>query len=197
MTQDEVLGRLRLLARLERPVWLAGGVAADFHVGRWTRDHHDIDLVTFEEHRDGLDRELVGLGFERTDDRGWITNWTNAGQHPGEVSLAYERRLDDATGALVMLPTYQGVEPGIYPGFPGNLAIDRYGSLEDVRFRVASAEDEWAFATGFRAIRPGAPERDAVRHNLALLESVIDDLDAVRAHAGLRLPLDAPPRPTP
>src|SRR5262245_23594457 len=63
MTKDEVLATLRVLARLERPVWLAGGVAVDFHVGRWTRDHDDIDLVTFEEHRDGLDQELPRLGF--------------------------------------------------------------------------------------------------------------------------------------
>ena len=189
MTKDEVLARLRVLARFGRPVWLAGGVAVDFHVGRWTRDHHDIDLVTFEEHRAGLDEELVGLGFECTADRGWITNWTSSGRDPGEVSLAYERRLDETTGALVMLPSYDGVEPGIYPGFPGNLALDRFRTLDDVQFRVASAEDEWAYATAFRTIRPGAPDRDTVRHNLVLLESVIDDLDAVRAHAGRRLPL--------
>ncbi len=189
MTKEEVLKRLRVLTRLERPVWLAGGVAADFHVGKWTRDHHDIDLVTFEEHRLGLDRELVGLGFELTGDRGWITNWSNAGRQPGEVSLAYERRLDDSTGALVVLPSYAGFEPGIYPGFPGNLSMDSFRTLDDVRFRVASAEDEWAYATAFRSIRPDAPDRATVRHNLALLETVIDDLDAVRAHAGLRLPL--------
>lgn len=190
MTKEEVLARLRVLARLERPVWLAGGVAADFHVGRWTRDHHDIDLVTFEEHRAGLDVELAGLGFTCTGDRGWITNWTNAGHDPGEVSLAYERRLNESTGALVMLPSYAGVAPGIYPGYPGNLSLDRFRTLEDVRFRVASAEDEWIYATAFTTIRPGAPERATVRHNLALLESVIDDLDPVRAHAGLRLPLN-------
>lgn len=190
MNKDEVLERLRVLARLDRPVWLAGGVAADFHVGRWTRDHHDIDLVTFEEHRDGLDHELLALGFERTHDRGWITNWTNDGRDPGEVSLAYERRLDDSTGALVMLPSYAGVQPGIYPGFPGNLSLESFRTLEDVRFRVASAEDEWAYATAFKLIRPGAPERDDVHRNVELLESVIDDLDAVRAHAGTRLPLE-------
>jgi hypothetical protein len=193
MTKDEVLARLRVLARMERPVWLAGGVAVDFHVGRWTRDHHDIDLVTFEEHRDGLDEELTHLGFERTDDRGWITNWTNAGHSPGEVSLAYERRLDETTGALVMLASYDGVEPGIYPGFPGNLSLERFGTLDDVRFRVSSAEDEWAYATAFTTIRPGARARATVRHNLDLLETVIENLDVVRAYAGRRLPLDHDP----
>jgi hypothetical protein len=145
--------------------------------------------VTFEEHRGRLDEELVGLGFTRTDDRGWITNWTNSGTDPGEVAIAYERRLDESTGALVMLPSFDGVDPGIYPGFAGNLALDRFGTLEDVRFRVCSAEDEWAYASAFRTMWPDARDRDSVRHNLDLLETVIADLDAVRAHAGRRLPL--------
>jgi hypothetical protein len=190
MMKDEVLAKLHVLARLERPVWLVGGVAVDFHVGRWTRDHGDIDLVTFEEHRAGLDQELVALGFTQTDDRGWIANWTNAGLDPGEVAIAYERRLDETTGALVMLPSFQGVEPGIYPGFAGNLALDRFAELDGVRFRVCSAEDEWAYATAFKTMWPGARDRDTVRHNLDLLETVIDDLDAVLVHAGRRLPLD-------
>jgi len=157
MTKDEVLARLQVLARLERPVW--------------------------------LDEELRHLGFERTDDRGWITNWTNAGRDPGEVSLAYERRLDDTTGALVMLPSYDAVEPGIYPGFPVNLRLGRFGTLDDVRFRLSSAEDEWAYASAFTVIRPGARARASVRRDLDLLETVIENLDAVRAHAGRRLPL--------
>ncbi|MEN3274090.1 MAG: Aminoglycoside-2-adenylyltransferase [Actinomycetota bacterium] len=185
-----MLSRLRVLAGLRRPVWLAGGVAADFHVGRWTRDHHDIDLVTFEEHREGLDEELVGLGFTCTGDRGWITNWTNAGQDPGEVALAYERRLDESTGALVMLPSYTGVTPGIYPGVPGNLSLDGFRTLDDVQFRVASAEDEWVYAMAFKLIRPGASDREAVRHNLALLEPVVDDVDELRSHVGRRVPLE-------
>ena len=189
MTKDEVLARLRVLTRLERPVWLAGGVSADFHVGRWTRDHSDIDLVTFEEHRRGLDHELADLGFECTADRGWITRWTNTGAVQGEVSLAYVRRLDESTGALVMLPSYDGVRPGIYPGFPGGLALDRYRTLDDVRFRVQAAEEEFAYAAAFPVIRPGAQERDAVRHNLALLEPFAD-LEAVRAHGVPRLALD-------
>jgi hypothetical protein len=189
VSKGEVLARLRVLTRLERPVWLCGGVGADFHVGRWTRDHGDIDLVTFEEHREGLGEELVGLGFTQTDDRGWITNWTSSGLDLGEVSLAFERRLDETTGALVMPPSLDGVEPGIYPGFPGNLDLDRFGTLDEVRFRVCSAEDEWAFATAFTTIWPGARERDTVRHNLDLLETVIGDLDAARTHAGRRLPL--------
>src|SRR5436305_278204 len=81
-----------------------------------------------------------------TGDRGWITNWTCSERTKGEVSLAYLRRIDETTGALVMLPSYAGVAHGIYPGVPGGLALDRFRSLDDVRFRVSSAEEEWAYA---------------------------------------------------
>lgn len=191
MTKDEALSRLRVLARLQRPVWLAGGVAVDFLVGRWTRDHGDIDLVAFEEHRQSLDDELAPLGFEQTDDRGWITNWTSEGRRPGEVSLAYLRRLDETTGALVMLPSHRGVAPGIYPGVPGSLQLDRFRTLDDVRFRVSSPEEEWAYTDGFKTIRPGACERETVRHNLALLEPMIQNVESLRGwYATHRMPLD-------
>lgn len=192
VNKEEVLGRLQVLGDLHRPVWLAGGVAVDFLIGRWTRDHGDIDLVAFEEDREALGAELRALGFEQTGDRGWITNWTNSGRRPGEVSLAFVRRLDDSTGALVMLPSYRGVEPGLYPGVPGALAIDRWRSLEHVRFRVSSAEEEWAYADGFTVIRPGAGDRETVRQNQALLEPLIDDVDRLRGwYARHRRPLDA------
>jgi hypothetical protein len=111
VTKGEVLGRLRVLTRLERPVWLCGGVGADFHVGRWTRDHGDIDLVTFEEHREGWTRSSSASATQ-TDDRGWITNWTSSGLDLGEVSLAFERRLDETTGALVLPPSLEATPCG-------------------------------------------------------------------------------------
>ena len=45
VSEAETLDVLSLLnARLSEPVWLFGGVAVDFLVGRWTRPHGDIDL---------------------------------------------------------------------------------------------------------------------------------------------------------
>jgi len=52
VTKDYVLDTLDLLGAL--PAWLAGGIAADFHVGRWTREHEDADLVAFEDDRSSL-----------------------------------------------------------------------------------------------------------------------------------------------
>lgn len=179
LSKREVLETLRQLSDL--PLWLVGGVATDFHVGRWTRDHGDIDLVAFAEDRPSLEAALRSRGFELERDRGWITNWTRG------VSLAFEERVDAVTGNLVVRDATDGVIPGIYPLVPGNLDPSRWRELEGVRFRVASAEDEWLYTVGFRAFRPGAPVRD--RAGLRLLESVIADVDALRPLIGARLPL--------
>lgn len=99
LTKFEALERLRVLAAgLRSPVWLTGGLGADLLVGRWTRDHGDIDLVTFEEYRNALDAEFGELGFTMTGDRGWITNWTRSGREWGEVSLGYARRMGPPRG---------------------------------------------------------------------------------------------------
>ena len=179
LSKREVFETLRRLSDL--PLWVAGGVAVDFHVGQWTRDHYDIDLVAFVEDREVLEGELCSRGFELTRDRGWITNWT------GGMSLAFEERVDDVTGNIVVHDGTDGVIPGIYPGVPGNLDSTRWKTLEGVRFRVASAEDEWVYTMGFRAFRPGAPLRDP--QDRQLLETQIENLDALRARIGLRLPL--------
>jgi hypothetical protein len=196
LNKDEVLDTLRVLSKgLRSPVWLAGGVAADFLVGRWTRDHDDIDLVGFEEDRSELAKELEELGFRKTDDRGWITRWTRLGREVGEVSLAFERRVDDTTGDLVIRVEHAGGQlvPGIYPGIPGNLDSERYRSIEGVRFRVVSAEDEWVFAKGYRSLRPTAQTRAAVEHNISLLETILDEEGRERLCPliGRRLPLDS------
>ena len=175
----EVLDTLRELSDL--PVWLVGGVAVDFHVGRWTRDHGDIDLVAFAEDRPLLESALRARGFALERDRGWITSWTRS------VSLAFEERVDAVTGNIVVRDSGDGVIPGIYPEPPGNLDPSRSRELDGVRFRVASAESEWVYTVGFRSFRPGARLRG--RADLRLLESVIPDIDVLRPWIGARKPL--------
>jgi predicted N-acetyltransferase YhbS len=194
LTKEEALTSLRPLMDLPAPVWLVGGLAADFHAGRWTRDHHDIDLVAFEEDRSRLSEELARVGFTRTDDRGWITNWTRSGRDIGEVSIAFEDRVDPVTGRLVIRREHaaDGVVPGIYLEVPGNLDPSRWRTVEGVSARVASAEAEWVFTKGFRAFRPSSRLRASAQHNLRLLEEVLSDDERRRLLGciGRRLPLD-------
>ncbi|MEX2393559.1 MAG: hypothetical protein WD826_03660 [Actinomycetota bacterium] len=195
LTKDEVFDLLTDLWRLERPVWLAGGLAADFYAEAWTRDHHDIDLVAFDGDREALEDELVQMGFTMTADEQWITRWTRKGRDIGEVSLAYMHRSGPDTGDLVI--TEQGsrgrtIIPGRYPGVPGNLNAGRVRVLEGVRFRVVSAEDEWVYTHSFSTMRPGAEPGLTDEHNLKLLESVLteEDIERLRPLVGRHLPLE-------
>lgn len=52
-----VLGRARIR------FWLRGGWALDFHAGRVTRAHEDVDVATWERHRGRLTAALEGAGF--------------------------------------------------------------------------------------------------------------------------------------
>ena len=195
LTKTEALETLRMLGPLDSPLWLAGGIAADFHVGRWTREHDDIDLVTFEEHREGLADELRAIGFVKTADDGWITRWTRSGRDVGEVSIAFMERVDAKTGNLVIRPDGSRggrINTGIYPGVEGNLDLDRSGEVDGVRFRVVSAQDEWVFTKSFATMHPGARPGETDRHNVALLESVLEPDELVRLAdlVGRRMPLE-------
>ncbi|MBS4194140.1 nucleotidyltransferase domain-containing protein [Lederbergia citri] len=46
--------------------WLRGGWAIDFLLGKITRPHDDIDLVTWIQNRERLEDELVKAGYEKT-----------------------------------------------------------------------------------------------------------------------------------
>lgn len=195
LNKDEALETLAMLNGLSRPVWLAGGICADFHVGRWTRDHDDIDVVAFEDDRAALSDDLKALDFTLTDDEGWITRWTRRGRDVGEVSLAFITRVDANTGSIVVRPEHShGGElvPGVYPGITGNLDPDRYGTVEGVSFRLISAADEWVFTKSFATMHPGAEPDATDHHNVRLLESVLspDDLEHLRPLIGRRLALE-------
>lgn len=45
-------------------LWLRGGWAIDFLLGRITRSHSDIDLVTWLQYREHLEQALVNAGFQ-------------------------------------------------------------------------------------------------------------------------------------
>jgi Aminoglycoside-2''-adenylyltransferase len=62
--------QLRILRELEAILgsarirfWLRGGWALDFHLGRVTRAHADIDVITWLWHRRRLSKALESSGF--------------------------------------------------------------------------------------------------------------------------------------
>jgi hypothetical protein len=59
---------MRLLDSAGADYWLAGGWAMDFHLGRITRPHFDIDLVVRHEDKHRLHELLLAQGFTVVDD---------------------------------------------------------------------------------------------------------------------------------
>jgi hypothetical protein len=50
--------------------WLFGGWAVDFHAGRMTRPHDDIDVAVWADEFDRASAVLVGNGWERGEEAG-------------------------------------------------------------------------------------------------------------------------------
>jgi hypothetical protein len=72
--------------------WLRGGWALDFLLGRITRPHSDVDLVTWTRHRARVHRTLPARGFELTRELSVQTDFTKHGQ---TVSILFVARGPD------------------------------------------------------------------------------------------------------
>jgi hypothetical protein len=156
---------------LSRPVWLFGGVAVDFLVGRWTRPHGDIDLNAYREHRTQLTHELNAIGFY-TNDTGWLTHWAK-GELPWRLEIAFLEPGIGDSGILVIQPDDPIGVPGSYATLPGYLDPNRRATLDGVTFRVCSPSGEWLARAKQNQVFPNRPPDPKVKHDLLLLETII------------------------
>ena len=176
------LNRLQLLAllgslnRVRTPLWLTGGVAVDFLVGRWTREHKDLDLIALSPDRASLESELIALGFQTVFDSSWNTRWsfhTESGTS-SDLEIVFVDPLAPDTGTLVIAPDDRaGARPGRYPMLPYALAPERRACLEGITFRICSAEYEWWARTCSAALVPGRTLEPKIAHDLGLLETLV------------------------
>jgi hypothetical protein len=178
----EILATLRELnAHVTQPLWLFGGVAVDFLVGRWTRPHSDIDLNTFARFRPTLTRELHQIGYH-TSDSGWLTHWYQEGSDRF-VEIVFLERDRNGIPTLYIRPNDPVGVPGVYPLLPDQLDPERFAELEGVRFRVSSPAGEWLARAGsidVVAERPRVPKLD---HDRRLLETLIPTDELIRLQA--------------
>ena len=187
VSEVEILDTLSLLnARLSEPVWLFGGVAVDFLVGRWTRPHSDIDLNTYADSRERLTEELEAIGF-RSADKGWLTHWRRD-DRPWRLELAFLERTEDGSAVLVIAPDAAVGIPGRYPMLAGYLDPDRYGTLGGVRFRVCSPSGEWLARTNAREVIAGRQPEPKIEHDRLLLEGLLgpEEVSRLRLSRGER-----------
>jgi hypothetical protein len=184
ISNGEILETLATLnSALTRPVWLFGGVAVDFLVGRWTRPHGDIDINTYDEYRDQLTRELQAIGFY-SEDAGWLTHWARRGVE-WRLEIVFLERGPEHSGILVIHPDDAVGVPGRYAMPAGYLDPNRYATLDGVTFRVCSPSGEWlARAPGLNVIE-GRPLDPKIEHDRLLLEGLLTEaeLTALRATA--------------
>ncbi|MGN7938231.1 nucleotidyltransferase domain-containing protein [Virgibacillus sp. 6R] len=65
-SQLKVLAKISTIsARIGIEFWLRGGWAIDFILGKITRSHDDIDLITWIQNREGLEDSLLKAGYEK------------------------------------------------------------------------------------------------------------------------------------
>lgn len=176
---DVILTSLRELnASVSVPLWLFGGVAVDFMVGRWTRSHSDIDLNTFTDARDTLAAELARIGY-RTSDSGWLTHWFQESTGRRLEIVFLDQCADGA--AELRIPEHAAVGiPGRYPMLPGYMDPARFARLGDVSFRVCSPAGEWLSRA--KSVVAGRVPEPKIEHDRILLEAMIppDELGRLR-----------------
>ncbi|WP_374016757.1 hypothetical protein ABU162_21320 [Paenibacillus thiaminolyticus] len=66
LSQLNVLGEIKaIFSSIGGDFWLRGGWAIDFLLGNITRPHEDLDLVTWVQYRESLERALAEAAFDR------------------------------------------------------------------------------------------------------------------------------------
>ena len=152
----------RLLDQAAIRFWLRGGWALDFHLGRVTREHADIDLVTWLRHRERIRLLLTGHGFSPV---------------PGyaEPQLVLEKRGQEASflfiarqGGAIVVPGYEA-----WPFRPGSFPLRRK-ILADVSARVVSPE-ELLYEKLHHEQWSGKPVRPKDEESIELLRTLVAD----------------------
>ncbi|MEV4410463.1 aminoglycoside adenylyltransferase [Catellatospora sp. NPDC049609] len=170
--------QLRAIAEIEQvtrregiPVWLRGGWAMDFFLGRVTRPHLDVDWFCWAADADRLADVLAGLGFVAYGDnppdlqRDFLRDGVDLG-----VALLGQ----DAAGRVV-------VPAGPYAGAPwpdGMLAAPP-GRLGDLTCAVISPAAQLEIKKMMPVWVPGMPRRDKDRADIALLQAGLTAGNAV------------------
>jgi len=150
----------RLLVEHHLDYWLFGGWAVDFHAGRVTRDHEDIDIAVWQADLDRLRGLLEGEGWVPAPDRG-EDGYTGYARDQVRLELAFLAR-DDAGTPYTPLEHGRGEWPS--------------GSFGDARAELAGVT---ASVVGLAALvedKAGARDDAAVaakdRADLAVLTSL-------------------------
>jgi len=159
--QLETIGWLHaLLGEQGIDYWLFGGWAVDFHAGRVTRDHEDVDLAVWQSDLDRISGLLESHGWAHAPEPG-EEGYT--GYERGEVRVELAFLACDKAGT-VYTPLTDG--QGDWPG----------GAFGDARAEVSGVQARVVGLASLIEDKSGPPHDPAVtakdRADLALLTSL-------------------------
>lgn len=161
---DAIVEFLGVARELDARVWLRGGWAMDFFLGRLTREHLDIDWFALADEVPGLCEQLLQRGFAD------VTTADPAQQidlRRGRVDHGIAIiRLDDRENAVVAGGTWAG-EP-----WPVGMLDGCIGQIGDSRAPVISPGAQIEIKTMLPVWNPTLRRR----------QKDLDDIAALRAH---------------
>jgi hypothetical protein len=128
-TLDSLAELFALLEQAGLQFWLAGGWAVDFHAGRVTRPHSDVDLVVDHADKEELHALLLDAEFKVVEDSEPDAEMTYQRDN-FKVDLSFVVELDDGT---VVSPGWEH-----WPWPPGSLSSG-ISQLSGVSCHVVSA----------------------------------------------------------
>lgn len=159
---DSVADVLAAAQRRRVEVWLRGGWAVDFALGRITRRHVDVDWFAWREDLRGLVDDLVQQG------------WSEVGEHPREQQRDLHRRGVD----LGFAPLARALDGSVVVGggpwagapWPARMLEDAMlGQLGDLRSPVISPAAQVEIKQMMPLWVPGRPRREKDLADIRLL----------------------------
>ncbi|CAG9609943.1 nucleotidyltransferase domain-containing protein [Pseudoneobacillus rhizosphaerae] len=85
-------------------IWLRGGWAIDFLLGRVTRSHSDLDLVSMIQHRNELENALVNAGFQQIPVTEFQTDFLKDGV---DISFVFVERSNEGRIFAYSIPDWE------------------------------------------------------------------------------------------
>ena len=162
VTFDGVAALIACLDAAGVRYWLRGGWALDFHLGRITRDHADIDLmVETSDWGRFLDALPVDADAEDTLEQGW---WEAYVEEFGATICAIPfERFEDGSG-FASIPSFFRFRP------PATF-LDETGTIGAVTAHVVSLRALLAEKLAYEDVR-SVPQRPKDQASIALLEEL-------------------------
>jgi hypothetical protein len=148
---------------LNATFWLRGGWAIDFLLGRVTRSHSDLDLVSMIQHRNELENALVNAGFQQIPVTEFQTDFLKDGV---DISFVFVERSNEGRIFAYSIPDWEWRSD--------SLQTQKY-QLQSVSVHVLSPqmllEEKQVYEEG-----TGRKPRPKDLESMKILSGIIDEL---------------------